>query len=121
MMEGVKPPVEDDRSEKNLLAPCLPEDYWYATQSDPRPDPGGGPYRFHGWRNGVMVIKGPDGTLYSGLTGLAFEGPKKGRRLQPEPTLVSDWGFWQKRYPHSVTFTMYDKFKPIDLPTKVNE
>src|SRR6266478_4023840 len=37
---------------------------------------GGGPYRFYGWRNGVMVIKGPDGTLYSGLTGLAFEGPR---------------------------------------------
>jgi Protein of unknown function (DUF3179) len=83
--------------------------------------PGGGPYRFYGWRNGVMVIKGPDGTLYSGLTGLAFEGPRKGKRLQAEPTLVSDWGFWQKRFPQAVAFTMYDKYKPIDLPAAVNE
>jgi hypothetical protein len=83
--------------------------------------PGGGPFRFHGWRNGVMVMKGPDGTLYSGLTGMAFEGPKKGNRLQPEPTLVSDWGFWQKRYPQAVAFTMHDKYKPAELPTEVNE
>src|SRR5947209_19885732 len=83
--------------------------------------PGGGPYRFYGWRNGVMVIKGQDGTLYSGLTGIAFDGPGTGNRLQPEPTLVTDWGFWQKRYPQTVAFTMYDKYKPIDLPTKVNE
>jgi hypothetical protein len=82
--------------------------------------PGGGPFRFHGWRNGVMVLKSPDGTLYSGLTGVAFAGPRMGRRLQPEPTLVSDWGFWQKRYPQAVAFTMYDKYKPVDLPTEVN-
>jgi hypothetical protein len=83
--------------------------------------PGGGPFRFHGWRNGVMVMKSRDGTLYSGLTGIAFDGPKKGSRLQPEPTLVSDWGFWRKRYPQSVAFTMYDKYKPSDLPAKVDE
>ncbi len=83
--------------------------------------PGGGPYHFHGWRNGVMVIKSGDGTLYSSLSGMAFDGPKKGSRLQPEPTLVTDWGFWEKRYPQAVTFTMYDKFKPVELPKTVNE
>jgi hypothetical protein len=82
--------------------------------------PGGGPWRFHGWRNGVMVIKSPDGTLYSGLSGIAFAGPRKGQRLQPEPTLVTDWGFWRKRYPQAVAFTMYDKYKPVELPTEVN-
>jgi hypothetical protein len=83
--------------------------------------PTGGDFSFHGWRNGVMVMKGKDGTLYSGLTGIAFEGPKKGTRLQPEPTLVSEWGFWQKRYPQAVAFTMYDKYKPVELPTELNE
>jgi hypothetical protein len=83
--------------------------------------PGGGPFRFYGWRNGVMVIKGPDGTLYSSLTGLAFEGARKGKRLQPEPTLVSDWGYWQTRFPQAVAFMMYDKYKPVDLPIEVNE
>jgi hypothetical protein len=82
---------------------------------------GGGPFRFHGWRNGVMVIKGQDGTFYSSLTGVAFEGPGKGKRLQPEPTLVSDWGYWLKRFPQAVAFTMYDKYKPVDLPADVNE
>jgi hypothetical protein len=82
--------------------------------------PAGG-LRFHGWRNGVMVMKAPDGTLYSSLTGVAFDGPKKGNRLQPEPTLVSDWGFWQKRYPQAVAFTMYDKYKPVEVPAEVNE
>jgi hypothetical protein len=83
--------------------------------------PGGGPFHFHGWRNGVLVLRGPDGTLYSGLTGIAFEGPKKGSRLRVEPTLVSDWGFWQKRYPQAVAFMMYDRYKPVELPAEVNE
>src|SRR5437899_1064629 len=34
-----------------------------------------GRYTFYGWRNGVMVMKGDDGTLYSCLTGIAFHGP----------------------------------------------
>ena len=83
--------------------------------------PGGGPYRFHGWRGGVMVIKSGDGTLYSSLSGIAIDGPKKGTRLQPEPSLVTDWGFWRNRYPQAVAFMMYDKFKPVDLPTEVSD
>jgi hypothetical protein len=80
----------------------------------------GGDCTFYGWRNGVMVMKHTDGTLYSCLSGVAFDGPRKGTRLQPEPTIVTDWGFWQKRYPLAVAFTMYDKFKPVDLPTEAN-
>ncbi len=84
--------------------------------------PDDGPFRFHGWRNGVMVMKSnKDGTLYSCLSGIGLEGPKKGKRLQPRPTLVSDWGFWSKRYPQAVVYIMYDKYKPVDLPTEVNE
>jgi hypothetical protein len=84
--------------------------------------PDGGPFRFHGWRNGVMVMKSEaDGTLYSCLTGVAFAGPRKGHRLEPRPTLVSDWGFWRKRYPQAVAYTLYDKYKPVDLPAEVNE
>jgi hypothetical protein len=83
--------------------------------------PPGGHFSFYGWRNGVMVMKHQDGTLYSGLTGIAFAGPRKGTRLQPEPTLVSDWGFWQERYPQAVAFTMYDKFNAVEMPTEVDE
>ena len=84
--------------------------------------PDGGPFRFHGWHNGVMVIKSiKDGSLYSGLSGVAFDGPAKGRRLEPRPTLVSEWGFWQKRYPQSVAYFMYNKYKAAELQTEINE
>ena len=75
-------------------------------------------FKFHGWRNGVMVMKHKDGTLYSSLTGKAFEGPKAGTKLEPIPTLVSDWGDWMKRYPNTVAYEMFDKYKPTELPKK---
>ncbi len=73
-------------------------------------------FRFHGWRNGVMVMKHKDGTLYSCLTGLAFDGPKKGTRLKPVPAVVSDWGWWLEKYPNAVAYHMFDKYQPIELP-----
>src|SRR6476660_6653754 len=75
-------------------------------------------FKFHGWRNGVMVMKHKDGTLYSCLTGRAFEGPKVGTQLERIPTLVSDWGDWMKRYPNTVAYEMFDKYKPTELPKK---
>ena len=80
-----------------------------------------GEFRFYGWRKGVMVMKGEDGTLYSCLTGQAVQGPKFGRRLEPRATFVTDWGFWHQRYPQALAFTMFDKYKPVELPTTVNE
>jgi hypothetical protein len=78
-------------------------------------------FAFHGWRKGVMVMKHKDGTLYSCLTGIAFEGPNKGQRLRRVPTIVSDWGFWLRHYPDSVAYHMFDKYKPVDLPTTIND
>jgi hypothetical protein len=78
-------------------------------------------FRFHGWRNGVMVMRHKDGTLYSSLTGVAFDGPRKGDRLKPVPTLVTDWGLWLKRYPGAVAYHMFDKYKPVELPAAANE
>jgi hypothetical protein len=83
--------------------------------------PEGGDFSFYGWRNGVMVMKAKDGTLYSCLTGIAFQGPQKGSRLRSVATLVTDWGFWHKRYPQALAFTMFDKYQPVKLPTAVNE
>jgi hypothetical protein len=77
-------------------------------------------FSFYGWRDGVMVMKHKDGTLFSTLSGVAFEGPRKGARLQPIPTLVSDWGVWLNRYPGAVAYHMFDKYQPIKLPTTVN-
>ena len=78
-------------------------------------------FRFHGWRNGVMVMRHKDGTLYSCLTGVAFDGPRKGSRLQPVPTLVSEWGFWLKGYPHAVAYHMFKKYRPVELPAGAND
>jgi hypothetical protein len=75
-------------------------------------------FRFHGWRNGVMVMKHKDGTLYSCLSGLAFDGPRKGDRLRPVPTLVCDWGFWLEHYPQAVAYHMFDKYRPVELSDK---
>jgi hypothetical protein len=77
-------------------------------------------FTFHGWRNGVMVMKHKDGTLYSALTGLAFAGPKKGARLEVVPTIQSDWGWWLKHYPNTVAYHLYAKYKPEDAPAKAN-
>jgi hypothetical protein len=76
-------------------------------------------FRFHGWRNGVMVMRHKDGTLYSCLTGLAIDGPRKGTRLTPIPTVTSNWGFWMDKYPGAVAYHMYEKYQPIELsPTE---
>src|SRR4051812_47483937 len=74
-------------------------------------------FTFYGWRHGVMVMEHKDGTLYSCLSGLAFDGPKKGTRLKALPTLMSDWGDWLKRYPGNVAYEMFDKYQPVALPT----
>lgn len=73
-------------------------------------------FRFHGWRNGVMVMKHKDGTLYSCLSGLAFDGPRKGDRLTPWPTVVTNWGWVMKHYPNGVAYHMFEKYQPTELP-----
>jgi hypothetical protein len=78
-------------------------------------------FRFHGWRNGIMVMRHQDGTLYSCLSGVAFEGPNKGSRLQPVPTLVSAWGPWLQRYPGTLAYRMDPKYEPAELPTAVHK
>ena len=77
-------------------------------------------FRFHGWRNGVMVLRHKDGTLFSGLTGVAFDGPRKGTRLKPAPTVVSDWGWWLEHYPDAVAYHMFEKYRPVELPATEN-
>jgi hypothetical protein len=77
-------------------------------------------FRFHGWRHGVMVMRHEDGTLYSCLSGIAFEGPRKGTRLVPVPTLVTDWGWWLERYPDAVAYRMYDRYRAVEVPPKEN-
>ena len=73
-------------------------------------------YRFHGWRNGVMVMRHQDGTLFDCLTGVAFDGPRKGEQLTPLPNIETDWGPWLKANPGTVAYAMVAKFQPQSIP-----
>ncbi len=77
-------------------------------------------FKFYGWRNGVMVMQHKDGTLFSTLSGRAFDGPRKGEQLKPVPTIETDWGYWSKAYPGSVAYHMFEKYQPQEVPTGEN-
>ena len=79
-------------------------------------------YEFQGWRGGVMVVKGRDGTLWSALTGTAFEGPQRGKRLQRLPSMVTDWGYWLMLHPESTAYNLFDgkKYATADLPGEMS-
>ena len=78
-------------------------------------------YEFYGWRGGVMVVKGKDGTLWSALTGIAFEGPQKGQRLERIPSLMTDWGYWLMLHPESTAYNLFDgkKYPRSELPSQI--
>lgn len=80
-------------------------------------------YQFHGWRKGVMVVKGPDGSLFSALTGKAFAGPKNGRQLQREPSMLTTWGYWLMLHPESTAYDLFDgnKYPSGDIPGDLSE
>jgi hypothetical protein len=63
-----------------------------------------------------MVMRHADGTLFDCLTGVAFDGPRKGERLEPLPTLETDWGPWLKAHPGTVAYAMVARFQPRPLP-----
>lgn len=79
-------------------------------------------FSFHGWRNGVMIVKGPDGSLWSALSGLCFQGPKKGERLTRIPSMVTDWGYWMMLHPESTSYDLFDgkTYKVTPLPEKLS-
>ena len=77
-------------------------------------------FSFHGWRNGIMVIQHKDGTLFSALSGIAFDGPRKGTALNPLPIIETDWGYWLKAYPKTVAYEMFEKYAPQALPASAN-
>jgi hypothetical protein len=80
-------------------------------------------YRFYGWRNGVMVVAGSDGTLWSALTGNAIEGPQKGRQLTRIPSLETTWNYWLMLHPESTTYDLFDgkKYASTPLPKKISK
>src|SRR3990167_2112572 len=80
-------------------------------------------YQLYGWRHGVMVVQGEDGTLWSALTGIAISGPQQGKRLKRIPSLVTDWGYWMMLHPESTTYDLFDgnKYQTELLPTQMSK
>jgi hypothetical protein len=80
-------------------------------------------YKFYGWRGGVMVAQGPDGTLWSALSGIAFEGPKAGKRLERIPSLTTNWGYWRMLHPESTAYNLFDgnKYRVTELPVGLSQ
>jgi hypothetical protein len=69
-----------------------------------------------------MVMKHKDGTLFDCLSGLAFDGPRKGEQLVPIPTIETDWGPWLKANAGTVAYAMIPKFQPQAIPvTQLSE
>ena len=79
-------------------------------------------YRFHGWRNGVMLVKHEDGTLFSALTGRGVEGPRKERVLTRIPTVQTTWGHWLMLHPESTAYDLFDgnKYPMAELPDSIS-
>ncbi len=79
-------------------------------------------YTFQGWRKGVMIVRGPDGTIWSALTGRAIEGPRQGERLRRTPHFMTDWGYWLMLHPESTAYDLFDgtKYEVADWPTELS-
>jgi uncharacterized protein DUF3179 len=79
-------------------------------------------YKFHGWRGGVMVVEGRDGTLWSALTGRAFRGPQSGKKLERIPCLTTTWRHWLMLHPESTAYDLFDgqKYQVTALPTEMH-
>ncbi|MGI8603042.1 MAG: DUF3179 domain-containing (seleno)protein [Verrucomicrobiales bacterium] len=79
-------------------------------------------YEFHGWRSGVMTVKHKDGTVFSALSGLGLEGPRKDARLPRIPTMLTNWGHWLMLHPESTAYDLFDgtKYPMAELPVSVS-
>ena len=79
-------------------------------------------YEFHGWRRGVMVVKGKDGTLWSALSGRGIEGPQTGQQLERIPSCTTEWGHWLMLHPESTAYDLFDgkRYPLAELPTALS-
>ncbi|MBI3414117.1 MAG: DUF3179 domain-containing protein [Verrucomicrobia bacterium] len=80
-------------------------------------------YEFHGWRRGVMVVRGKDGTLWSALTGRGLEGPQEGKQLERVPATTMTWSHWLMLHPESTAYDLFDgkRYASAEIPTELSE
>ena len=80
-------------------------------------------YRFYGWRGGVMVAAGRDGTLWSALSGRAIKGPQQGKKLTRVPSLLTTWKHWLMLHPESTAYDLFDgkRYPLAELPETMSQ
>ncbi len=80
-------------------------------------------YSFYGWKDGAMIVKGSDGSLWSALSGTCFDGPQKGKRLRRVPSMLTTWEHWLMLHPESTAYNLFDgdKYRVTPLPTKFSD
>lgn len=80
-------------------------------------------YEFYGWRKGVMMVKGPDGTVWSALSGRAISGTQRDRRLERIPNLTTQWGYWLMLHPESTAYDLFDgrRYPVAEPPIQMSE
>lgn len=80
-------------------------------------------YQFQGWRNGVMLVRGPDGSLWSALSGKCIDGPRQGERLKRVPAMVTAWQYWLMLHPESTAYDLFDgkKYDVTPLPKGLSD
>jgi hypothetical protein len=76
-------------------------------------------YHFYGWRDGVMLVRDKEGTIWSALSGRAIDGPGKGKRLKRVPSAPTTWGHWLMLHPESTAYNLFegDKYDVVNLPS----
>jgi hypothetical protein len=79
-------------------------------------------YEFYGWRRGVMVVRGRDGTIWSALTGRGIEGPQAAVRLERLPSFITQWGYWLMLHPESTAYDLFDghRYPMSELPSQLS-
>ena len=78
-------------------------------------------FTFHGWRNGVMVMKHKDGTLYSCLSRRRLRRTEQGEQARSRADAGQRLGLLAEAYPQNVAYHMFDKYKPVELPKDPHE
>jgi hypothetical protein len=80
-------------------------------------------YDFYGWRGGVMIVKGKDGTLWSALTGRGIDGPQRNVQLERLPSFPTQWGYWLMLHPESTAYDLFDgkRYPLSELPSQMTE
>ena len=80
-------------------------------------------YEYHGRRNGVMIVKSADGTLWSALSGKAISGPQQGKKLQRVPSFSTTWSHWLLLHPESTAYNLFDgkRYPVVELPAEFSE